>query len=89
MRAVITVVGKDMIGILARVSTLCAENGVNIAEVSQTVLQDMFCMIMLVDTAKCKISLSEFTDLMNDEGAEHGLAIHVMREDIFDSMHKI
>lgn len=89
MRAVITVVGKDMVGILAKVSGICAKENVNIAEVSQSILQDMFCMIMLVDISKCSITLSEFSDRMSSLGTEQGLSIHVMHEDIFDSMHRI
>ena len=57
MRSIITVVGKDTVGILAEVSTLCAKHSVNIIEVTQSILQDMFCMIMLVDVDKCDIPL--------------------------------
>ncbi len=55
MRAVITVVGKDMVGILAKVSAICAENKVNIVEVTQSILQDMFCMIMMADLSECTV----------------------------------
>lgn len=89
MRAVITVTGKDTVGILARVSTLCAKYNANVIEVSQTVLQDMFAMIMMVDIAKITCGLSELADTMKKEGEEHGLVIHVMHEDIFNSMHRI
>lgn len=89
MRAVITVVGKDMVGILAKVSAFCAENDVNVVEVSQTILQDMFCMIMLVDTAKMKILFTEFAEKLEGYGNEMSLSIHVMHEDIFNSMHRI
>lgn len=89
MRAVITVVGKDMVGILAKVSTICANNNVNITEVTQSILQDMFCMIMLADIKDCKIEFSEFSDTLSEYGKENGLSIHVMNEDIFNSMHKI
>ena len=64
MRAVITVVGKDMVGILHKVSGICANNNVNIVEVSQSILQDMFCMIMLTDIGKCSLPLAEFSDMM-------------------------
>ena len=64
MRAVMTVTGKDIIGILAEVSGKCSELNVNITEVTQSVLQDLFCMIMLVDTEKCSVPLSEFSDIM-------------------------
>lgn len=89
MRAVITVVGKDTVGILASVSNTCAENDVNILEVSQTILQDMFCMIMMVDISKMSIKFGEFADKLSALGDEKGLKIHTMHESIFDSMHKI
>ncbi|MCD7872883.1 MAG: ACT domain-containing protein [Clostridiales bacterium] len=89
MRAVITVVGKDMVGILAKVSDICADNNVNIVEVTQSILQDMFCMIMIADTGNCEIPFSDFSDRLTDYGNKNGLAIHVMNEDIFNSMHRI
>ena len=89
MRAVITVVGKDMVGILAKVSSVCAENNINIVEVTQSILQDMFCMIMLADISDCSIEFSRFSDILADYGKENGLSIHVMNEDIFNSMHRI
>lgn len=89
MRAVITVVGKDTVGILAKVSNICSECNVNIVDVSQSVLQDMFCMIMMADTAKCNVEFSEFSDKLSSYGDENGLAIHAMHEDIFNSMHRI
>lgn len=89
MRAVMTVTGKDIIGILAEGSGKCSELNVNITEVTQSVLQDLFCMIMLVDTEKCSVPLSEFSDIMSRLGREHGLDIHVMHEDVFDSMYHV
>ena len=89
MRAVITVVGKDAIGILAKVSGKCAAYNANVIEVSQSVLQDLFAMIMLVDINSLSCSLSELGDQMSRLGEENGLAIHVMHEDIFNSMHRI
>ncbi len=87
MRAVITVIGKDMVGILAKVS--CAENKVNIIEVTQSILQDMFCMIMMADVSQCTVEFAEFSDILSEYGKESSLSIHVMNEDIFNSMHKI
>lgn len=87
MKAVITVVGKDKTGILAEVSTVCSQEKANIIEVTQSVLQDMFCMIMLVD-----ISSSEFDKLstkLKEVEEKQNLKIHVMHEDIFNSMHRI
>ncbi|NMP36543.1 MAG: ACT domain-containing protein [Clostridiales bacterium] len=89
MRAVITVVGKDMVGILARVSAFCAENNVNIIEVTQSILQDMFCMIMLVDTRECTREFTDFADLLAKLGEENGLVISAMHEEIFNTMHRI
>ena len=89
MRAVITVVGKDTVGILAKVSTKCASYNVNVNEVSQTVLQEMFCMIMVCDISNISIDFGKFSDEMAKLGEEQGLSIHAMHEDIFNSMHKI
>lgn len=89
MRAVVTVVGKDMVGILSKVSGICAENRMNVIEVSQTILQDMFCMIMLVDFEKANVPFTEFSDKVTAIGNEMSLSIHVMHEDIFNSMHRI
>ncbi|NLA77609.1 MAG: ACT domain-containing protein [Clostridiales bacterium] len=89
MRAVITVVGKDMVGILARVSAFCAENNVNIIEVTQSILQDMFCMVMLVDTKDCPLKFTEFSDSLSKLGEENGLVISAMHEEIFNTMHRI
>ena len=89
MRAVITVVGKDMVGILAKVSAICAENKVNIVEVTQSILQDMFCMIMMADISECTVPFADFSDSLSEYGKENNLSIHVINEDIFNSMHKI
>lgn len=89
MKAVITVIGKDMVGILAKVSNICADCNVNIMDVSQSILQDMFCMIMMADTSACNIEFAEFSDKLAQYGKENGLAIHTMHEDIFNSMHRI
>lgn len=89
MKAVITVVGKDTVGILAGVSNKCAQHGVNIIDVSQTVLADMFCMIMIGDIKEMKVSFGDFSDELSKFGEERGLSIHVMHEDLFNSMHRI
>lgn len=89
MRAVITVIGKDMVGILARVSTICAENGVNVEEVTQSILRDLFAMIMMVDISKSTIPFDELVDKLTKMGNDMGLTVHVMHEDIFNSMHRI
>ena len=89
MRAVINVVGKDMVGILAKVSGICSENNVNIIEVSQSILQDMFCMIMMADITDSSVEIGELSDKLEAYGKENNLVIHVMHEEIFNSMHRI
>lgn len=89
MKAVITVLGKDTVGILAKVSSTCAEEGVNIIEVTQSVMQNLFAMIMLADINNCKVPLDELTKKLEIVGDEMGMKVHVMHEDIFNSMHKI
>lgn len=89
MKAVITVIGKDNVGILNKVSGICAEKQANVIEVTQSVLQDMFAMIMLVDISKLDGDFSELVDKLNILGEQLGLSIHTMHEDIFNSMHTI
>ena len=89
MKAVITVLGKDAVGILAKVSAVCAENNVNIIDVSQSTLRDIFCMIMMVEMDKSTITIGELSDAMSAMGKENGLVISVMHEDIFNSLHRI
>lgn len=89
MRAVITVVGKDSVGILAKVSSKCADSGVNINEVTQSVLEDMFCMIMLCDISSMNKPFGDFSEEMSNLGEDMGMSVHVMHETIFNSMHRI
>ena len=89
MKAVISVIGKDAVGILAKVSAMCAQYNANVTEVTQSVLQDVFAMVMLVDITKLNIPLSELSDRMSAMGKEMGLSIYVMHEDIFNTMHHI
>ena len=89
MRGIITVVGKDMVGILAKVSGICSEYNVNVIEVSQSILQDMFCMIMISDVSELNKSFGDFSDDMQQLGKDMNLSIHVMHETIFNSMHRI
>ena len=88
MRAVITVIGKDMVGILARVSTACAEHNINVLEVTQSILQDLFAMIMIVDISKMDLPFAAFADQMAALGQEQNLSIQAMHEDIFNAMHQ-
>ena len=89
MKAVITVTGKDCVGIIAKVSTECAKYDANIVDISQSVLSDYFAMIMLADIDDLKVPFSEFVDIMSNVGQERGLSINVMHEDIFNTMHHI
>ena len=89
MRAVLTVVGKDMVGILAKVATECAAANANVIDVTQSVLHDTFAMIMMVDISKLNCPLPELSDKLVDMTAGMGLVTHVMHEDIFNSMHRI
>lgn len=87
MRAVITVIGRDMVGILAKVSTTCAEANANVIEVTQSVLQEFFAMVMLIDITEMNCELAELKERLTEN--VQGMTIHVMHEDIFNSMHRI
>lgn len=87
MKAVITVIGKDMVGILAKTSTACANANANVTEVTQSILDKYFAMIMLVDIDHLNCSLEELERSINE--AVPTMTVHVMHEDIFNSMHRI
>lgn len=89
MKAVVTVVGKDAKGIIAKVSTALYECDVNILDISQTIMQDLFTMIMLVDCDENKYDISAIDSKLQDAAKELGMSIRLQREDIFSSMHKI
>ncbi len=89
MKAIITVIGQDRTGIIARVSTVLAEADANILDISQTILQEYFTMMMLVDLADIKLSLDELRDSLTLEGESLGVSIKIQHEDIFKSMHRI
>ncbi|MBQ8474936.1 MAG: ACT domain-containing protein [Clostridia bacterium] len=89
MRAIISVIGKDTFGILAKVSTVCSENRANILDVTQSVLQDMFVMVMMVDISDVKCDFSAFRSSLDSLGTDIGMQINIMHEDIFNSMHRI
>lgn len=89
MKAVISVIGKDSVGILAKVSGVCAERNVNIVDVTQSVLQDMFVMVMLAEIDGMSCSLSDLSGVLSDLGKSINTDIRVMHEDIFNSMHRI
>ena len=89
MRAVITVTGKDKVGIIAMASAECAKYGANIIDISQTVMKEYFAMIMLAELDALTVSFSEFSDIIAKRGIEAGVDIRVMHEDIFNTMHRI
>ena len=89
MKAVISVIGKDSVGILAKVSGVCAEHMVNIVDVTQSVLDDMFVMVMLVEIGGMSCTLPELSAELGALGRSIGMDIRVMHEDIFNSMHRI
>ncbi|MCL1828029.1 MAG: ACT domain-containing protein [Oscillospiraceae bacterium] len=89
MRAIVTVIGKDRVGIIAEVCTVLAARGVNILDISQTVLQEYFTMIMLADAGACAATFSELAEELRQTGAEKALDIRIQREDIFNAMHRI
>ena len=89
MKAVITVVGKDKVGIIAFASAECAKYGANILDISQTVVKEYFTMIMLVELTGVTVDFASFSSDMEKAGKENGVDIRVMHEDIFNSMHRI
>ncbi|MBQ8719777.1 MAG: ACT domain-containing protein [Clostridia bacterium] len=89
MKAVITVVGKDKVGIIAMASAECSKYGANIIDISQTVMKEYFAMIMLVEIDGISVSFSDFADALGKAGREAGVEISVMHEDIFNTMHRI
>ena len=88
-RVVITVVGKDTVGIIAKVATILAENNANILDISQTILQDFFTMIMIVDIKNSPLDMAELKELLASEGEKIGMKISAQNEDVFHYMHRI
>ena len=89
MKAIVTVIGKDQVGITAAVCSLLAQHSINILDINQTILQDYFTMVMLVDAAGCDIPFAQLAALLEQEGREQNLDIRAQREDIFNAMHRI
>ena len=89
MKAVVTVVGKDRVGIIANVCTALAGFNVNVLDINQTVMQGYFTMMMVVDLAACKAPFDELRAMLKDYGESRALSIRIQREDIFDAMHKL
>ena len=89
MRAIVTVIGKDKSGIIAKVSTLLAEKNVNIEDISQTIVQGNFTMLMLCNLSDATLNLKEIKQELSILGEKIGVSIHVQHEDVFNVMHKI
>ena len=89
MKAVVTVVGKDQVGIIAGVCIKLAEYNVNVLDISQTVMQGYFTMMMVVDLTDATVPLAQLCVEMEEEGKRRALSIRVQREDIFEAMHRV
>ena len=89
MKAFITVMGHDTVGVVAKVSGLCSELNINIEDVTQSIMQQMFCMIMLVNLEKCDQPMDEVRRRLDNVAAEMQMELHLTREEVFDAMHHI
>ncbi len=89
MKAIVTVVGKDRVGIIAEVCVTLASYNVNVLDISQTVMQGYFTMMMAVDVTDCKLPLADFCKIMDAKGQDMGVSIRVQRQDIFEAMHRV
>ena len=89
MKAVVTVTGKDKVGIIATASAECVKHGANIVDISQSVMREYFAMIMLVELDGITVDFKTFAENMENMGKESGVDVRVMHEDIFNSMHRI
>ena len=89
MRAIVTVVGKDRVGIIAEVCTCLASYNVNVLDISQTVMQGYFTMMMAVDVSGSTIPLAQVAQQLEEKGREMALSIRLQREDIFEAMHRV
>lgn len=89
LKAIVTVVGKDQVGIIAGVCNLLAGYKINVLDISQTVLSGYFTMMMVVDVAACTAPFDQLRAALREYGESHGLSVRIQREDIFDAMHKL
>lgn len=89
MKSFITVIGNDTVGIIAAISNILADRNVNILDINQTVMQEMFTMIMMVDTSELESSFSDLSEKLSEYGKKAGLSVRIQREEIFNSMHRI
>lgn len=87
-RAIVSVIGKDRVGIISKITTVLAEHNMNILDISQTILQDFFTMIMIIDTTGVD-NLSSLADKLAEVGKEIGVEVNIQREEIFQAMHRI
>lgn len=89
MRAIVTVIGQDKVGIIAKVSAALYHCNVNILDLNQTVMQDFFTMVMLVDVSECSVAFEELRQQLSDVGEDMSLSVRIQREDIFAAMHRV
>lgn len=89
MKAIVTVVGKDQVGIIAAVCVHLASYNVNVLDINQTVMQGYFTMMMVVDISECNVPVSQLAQATEEKGKEMGLSIRLQREDIFSAMHQV
>ena len=89
VKAIVTVIGRDRTRIIADVCSILAQNGVNVLDISQTIMHDYFTMIMMVDMSGCKLAFADLAKLLREEGENTALSIRIQREDIFEAMHRI
>ena len=89
MKAIVSVFARDAKGITAYITAILAQQGINILDISQTLMQEYFTMIMLVDLTDCPLPFDELSRLLREKGEERGLSVHIQRQDIFDAMHRI
>ena len=89
MKAIVTVVGKDQVGIIAGVCNTLADSRINVLDISQTIMEGYLTMMMVVDLALCETPFDQLRTILKDYGEGRGLSIRIQREDIFDAMHKL
>ena len=89
MKAIVTVVGKDQVGIIAGVCNTLADNRINVLDISQTIMEGYFTMMMVVDLAECRAPFDTLRASLKEYGESRGLSIRIQREDIFNAMHQL
>lgn len=88
-KAIVTVIGQDRVGIIAEVSVMLAGCGINVLDISQTLLQNTFTMVMLVDVAQITVPFAEVKRILSDLGERMDMSVRIQREDIFQAMHTV